>query len=276
MKKYVFISVQVFLCMCLTAAVPTPARACSQTGTVEPDAAQRLAAAYPDAHMLLEEGLDGLYLRIGDSRLLFSPTSGCPADPAQREQDAPLCTLFFQAYTAGVGGRHPVAGFEPGRCRSESLLKLLYGKDAIEAARETTVVMLAGERLKLSKRHGAARAMERVAAQLEQLMRESPEIRKYIVPTAGSFCWRTIEGSRRLSPHSFGIAVDLNVQQGLYWQWSKSGSQKQVERVRQDYPQAIVDAFEAEGFIWGGKWHSFDFMHFEYRPELLQPKRGKR
>ena len=32
---------------------------------------------------------------------------------------------------------------------------------------------------------------------------------------------------------------------------------------------AEVEAFEAEGFIWGGKWSEFDLMHFEYRPELI-------
>jgi hypothetical protein len=26
---------------------------------------------------------------------------------------------------------------------------------------------------------------------------------------------------------------------------------------------------ERFGFIWGGKWHHFDGMHFEYRPELI-------
>ncbi len=36
-------------------------------------------------------------------------------------------------------------------------------------------------------------------------------------------------------------------------------------------PQAVVDAFEAEGFIWGGRWKHYDTMHFEYRPELLSP-----
>jgi hypothetical protein len=36
-------------------------------------------------------------------------------------------------------------------------------------------------------------------------------------------------------------------------------------------PQVIVDAFEAEGFIWGGRWYHYDTMHFEYRPELLDP-----
>jgi hypothetical protein len=27
--------------------------------------------------------------------------------------------------------------------------------------------------------------------------------------------------------------------------------------------------FEAERFIWGGKWYHYDTMHFEYRPELF-------
>ncbi|HNY22827.1 MAG TPA: M15 family metallopeptidase, partial [Treponemataceae bacterium] len=34
-------------------------------------------------------------------------------------------------------------------------------------------------------------------------------------------------------------------------------------------PAAVVEAFEREGFVWGGKWLLWDNMHFEYRPELL-------
>ena len=100
-------------------------------------------------------------------------------------------------------------------------------------------------------------------------MRDHPETRGYILPTAGTFFWRTVKGSPRLSAHSFAIAVDLNVKKGIYWQWVKAGSEAMVERVRTAYPQAVVEAFEAEGFIWGGKWAAFDLMHFEYRPELL-------
>ena len=37
-------------------------------------------------------------------------------------------------------------------------------------------------------------------------------------------------------------------------------------------PQAIVDAFEAEGFAWGGRWYHYDTMHFEWRPELRDPR----
>ena len=39
------------------------------------------------------------------------------------------------------------------------------------------------------------------------------------------------------------------------------------------YPREIVAAFEAQGFIWGGKWYHYDIMHFEYRPELLAKAR---
>ncbi|MCK5249849.1 MAG: M15 family metallopeptidase, partial [Spirochaetaceae bacterium] len=34
-------------------------------------------------------------------------------------------------------------------------------------------------------------------------------------------------------------------------------------------PEAVVEAFEKNGFIWGGKWFLFDQIHFEYRPELI-------
>ena len=34
-------------------------------------------------------------------------------------------------------------------------------------------------------------------------------------------------------------------------------------------PQPVIDAFERNGFVWGGKWLFFDPLHFEYRPETL-------
>ncbi len=38
---------------------------------------------------------------------------------------------------------------------------------------------------------------------------------------------------------------------------------------KNEIPMEIVRIFEKHGFIWGGKWHHYDTMHFEYRPELL-------
>ena len=40
-------------------------------------------------------------------------------------------------------------------------------------------------------------------------------------------------------------------------------------------PLPVVEAFEAEGFIWGGKWYHYDTMHFEYRPELMTLDKAK-
>jgi hypothetical protein len=36
--------------------------------------------------------------------------------------------------------------------------------------------------------------------------------------------------------------------------------------------ERLVEIFERHGFIWGGNWSHFDTMHFEYRPELLNPR----
>ncbi|WP_240488652.1 M15 family metallopeptidase [Labilithrix luteola] len=54
-----------------------------------------------------------------------------------------------------------------------------------------------------------------------------------------------------------------------YWEWEKKPDGSFTWK--NSIPQAIVDAFESERFIWGGRWAHFDTMHFEYRPELFDP-----
>lgn len=99
-------------------------------------------------------------------------------------------------------------------------------------------------------------------------MHANPALKHYLLPLAGTLNWRVIKGTNRLSSHSFGVAIDLSVKKGPYWRWSKQTDPIVID-AKKNYPQAIVDAFESEGFIWGGKWFSFDFMHFEYRPEFF-------
>lgn len=54
-----------------------------------------------------------------------------------------------------------------------------------------------------------------------------------------------------LSHHSWGIAIDVNVSQGL------PGRQPTIDR-------RIVEAFEAQGFKWGGEFLIPDGTHFEF------------
>ena len=59
------------------------------------------------------------------------------------------------------------------------------------------------------------------------------------------------EGSG-ISHHSWGIAIDINVSEGL------PGRQPTIDR-------RIVDAFERQGFVWGGRFLIPDGTHFEFQ-----------
>ena len=81
----------------------------------------------------------------------------------------------------------------------------------------------------------------------------------------GGFTWRRVAGEDYLSPHAFGIAIDISPGRATYWRWSP----QRPHPLQKTYPAAIVEAFERQGFVWGGKWHEYDLMHFEYRPEII-------
>jgi hypothetical protein len=59
----------------------------------------------------------------------------------------------------------------------------------------------------------------------------------------------------------------------VYWRWSRVLDREDWHRLpitqRWSPPQAVIEAFERSGFVWGGKWSHFDTIHFEYRPEII-------
>jgi hypothetical protein len=118
-----------------------------------------------------------------------------------------------------------------------------------------------------NSRNGAADALERVSRRLGELVAREPKLKEGVVSGVGTFCWRTIAGTRRLSMHALAIAVDVNPGRNPYWRHHRRPSDMLARR--RDFPKDVLAAFEAEGFIWGGKWAEYDIMHFEYRPELL-------
>jgi hypothetical protein len=100
-------------------------------------------------------------------------------------------------------------------------------------------------------------------------VKKNPRLLPFLQDIGGTWIWRRISRSKNLSAHAWGLAIDLNVERSAYWRWTPRGEPlKWQNRI----PQEIVDAFEAEGFIWGGRWVHYDTMHFEYRPELLSPE----
>ncbi len=151
--------------------------------------------------------------------------------------------------------------YDPGRIRYEPLFRAIYGNSANEVRRNlTTIRWVDGSLITITKKEGVAKALQAVANELKRY----PELKKFLSPIGGSFKWRYIAGTKRLSVHSFGAAIDINVRYSAYWRWSKGKVYKNK------IPAKIVQIFERHGFIWGGKWYHYDTMHFEYRPELLK------
>ena len=174
--------------------------------------------------------------------------------------------MFYMKYPVGPNSyTHPEYNYDPGRIRNEAFMKKLYGYDKQEVSRNLVRIAWlpnsTNKMISVSSKNNLAKQLRKVSAELDQL----PErFKKYITTTAGTFNWRKISGTSRLSVHSFGAAIDLNVKYASYWKWKKKYA------YHNQVPKEIVEIFEKHGFIWGGKWYHYDTMHFEYRPELLK------
>jgi hypothetical protein len=208
-----------------------------------------------------------LYLVMKDNaRILYD--DGKVKSFEEKLDHPDLEDMLSQAYPAGEFKEYK-ADYDPGRFRVTAFFNSVYGGTSRQVKANLTTVNFCGQKVQFNARNGAAAALGRVGEDLAALIRFKPELRKYLYPLGGSVNWRSIAGTNRPSPHSWGIAFDLNPRYGAYWRWQKSPTPASILNLRQSYPQEIIKIFEAQGFIWGGKWSHYDLMHFEYRPELL-------
>lgn len=180
-------------------------------------------------------------------------------------QHADIEDHFAQAYPAFAPISPPGLDFDPGRYRNDPFLKKLYG--ATQSGIEANLVEVdwlpgkGGKKLLFNKMQNAAAQLQKVSDELAKL--PDPFI-KYLINIDSTYQYRPIQGTDRLSPHSYGIAIDLDNQYTSYWLWDKE------YRYENQIHQEIVEVFEKHGFVWGGRWYHYDTMHFEYRPELFQ------
>ncbi len=157
--------------------------------------------------------------------------------------------------------------YDPGRIRNESFFKKMYGNNQEEVKNNLVTIIwmpnTVNKSIKVTSINGVDYKLNEISKKLDKL---PDEVKKYVVDIGGTFSWRYISGSNRLSAHSFGIAIDINTKYANYWKWDKAYGKMEY---RNQIPYTIVEIFEEYGFIWGGKWYHYDTMHFEYRPELL-------
>jgi hypothetical protein len=180
-----------------------------------------------------------------------------------------LKDMLAQVYRPGRDREPFRPDYDPGRFRVDALFSAVYGASASEVGGHLVSVPFCGARVRFNAQNGAAEALKSVGRELDALLAKRPQLRQYLFPLGGTFAWRPIAGTSRLSPHCWGIAIDLNPRHGAYWR-DRKRTGPEVEAMRDNYPQEIVELFEKHGFIWGGKWSHFDLMHFEYRPEMVK------
>lgn len=186
----------------------------------------------------------------------------------QRLDDPDLHDTFFQPYGTGPIVANNTTNLDPGRYRKEALFKATFGDSSQAVQTKLVTVDFVGQNVKFHTR--AAAALGNVSTKLKALVQATPALSAYVTGTlGGTFEWRPILNTNRMSAHSYGIAIDIVVSKSNYWEWEKKsdGTFTWANKI----PQAIVDAFESEGFVWGGRWYHYDTMHFEYRPEMFDP-----
>lgn len=227
-----------------------------------PAGAVCLKEAYPD----FIESADSFFIYFKDGSK-FQWSDGIKKTNFDSLLDfASLEDMMSQCYKAGRIYETPIKeNYDPGRIRYEPLFKKMYGTSKSDILNNLVTIDWYGRKLKVTKVNGVNKKLDSVKNELGKL---PLEFHKYFTKTAGTFNYRKIAGTDRISAHSFGIALDINTEYSHYWRWQKpdaSGIYKYINNI----PLEIVEIFEKYGFIWGGKWYHFDTMHFEYRPELL-------
>ncbi|MCD6497033.1 MAG: M15 family metallopeptidase [Deltaproteobacteria bacterium] len=247
-----------------TAAPSAPQRIDAQTKRL-PRGIRCLLVAYShflcgaDSNHLI--WCDGTKMRYDDGRA---------KTPAQQLDQPDLQDQMAKRYPpGGPCDQSPPAGQDPGRVRYAPLFMKMYGATKRQVKAHLRRVHWTASRrpaaLLFTSVNGASRHLERVSKRLARL---PTSVRRVLARRPSTFTWRRIKGTKRLSPHSFGIAIDVAVARSHYWRWDLHGPLRRL-RYRHRMPARIVRIFESEGFIWGGRWHHYDTMHFEYRPELL-------
>lgn len=104
-------------------------------------------------------------------------------------------------------------------------------------------------------------AVDSLARVFENVRTIDPDLYARI-NTAGSLCVRQIRGTDGLaSTHSFGLAVDLNIDGDL----DKLGDGKTQLGLT-----ILADFFRAEGWVWGAAFGREDSMHFEISRQMLE------
>jgi hypothetical protein len=168
--------------------------------------ANRLINAYPNFLI----GYDGSHIIWKDGfKQKFD--DGQTKTFKQRLNNPDLEDQFFDKYPAFAPANKPKFNFDPGRYRNSLMFKRMYGATRREAAENLVTIRwmprTVNKRIRVTKINGVADQLKKVSRELDSLPHK---LKRYVTRLGGTYNWRTISGTSRLSAHSFGVAIDIN------------------------------------------------------------------
>ena len=249
--------------VCLAAPVlirPAGAQAVSEARV------QQLVASYPALLAGIEAG--ALVWKDGTKMPLDDGKTGKSFE--QMLRDASIIDQLRQVYHAGRPTGTPGLNDSPGRIRNEAFFARMYGDcrkgEVTKRMRAVTwMPKTKPQTIQVSTANDVAGRLEKVIAGLEGL---PDRLKAFLVPSAGTYNCRVVADTGKPSMHASGAAIDIATAQTDYWVWARGKGAGSIP-YRNRIPWEIAEIFEAEKFIWGGKWYHYDTMHFEYRPEMF-------
>jgi len=123
--------------------------------------------------------------------------------------------------------------------------------------------------------HSIMEELALVEQRILDAARTNPRVMAWIsnIDEVHGWNWRNLGGSQTRSFHAYGAAIDIMPRalggRSVYWRWAGPNWFTIPYERRYHPPDVVIEAFEAYGFIWGGKWRFFDTIHFEFRPEVI-------
>ena len=225
-----------------------------------------LMIAYPDEITSLTKDNNGLiYLVMKDGRkVLYDDMQD--KNYNQKIYKADIHDTLEDIYPLGDINEVREENRDPGRFRSYQFLGAVYGEGESTIRKNLKNYSTKFGNLQFNSKNAAGDNLKKALDEAYELCKKDSKISNFIYPTSGTFNYRVVQDTGLLSPHSFGIAIDLHKNDSDYWKWvtKEKGSKRIAE-----YPKELVKVFENNGFVWGGKWAHFDILHFEYRPEII-------
>lgn len=224
-----------------------------------------LMLSYPNDIIGIEKSNDKVYIVMKSGKKILYD------DKIQKSHEEKLANpdlqdMLEQYYPLDKNDVIMDKSIDPGRGRNYELLNEVYGSSRNAIEKNLKNLKYGYTNYQFNKQNNANASLDNTLKDLVPLCKTRNDIASILYPASGTYNYRVISGTGRLSPHSYGIAIDLKSDKRDYWKW---GSEKDAQKRLCEYPKDLVETFENNNFVWGGKWGHFDILHFEYRPEII-------